>query len=300
MNVLVTGAGGFIGSHTARALSAQGWSVTAAIHRNLPPALHNIRGVEIIRADLASATALPLSAPCDAIVHCAAALPSTVTDEDELFRRNVDSMQNLLAFASSAKTRLIINCSSMAAFGTIDAEVVTPELAPNNPGSYGRAKLEGEHLLAAYAAETGARTLSIRLPGVVGNGSHDNFLSNVVAAIRTHRPIVARNPDALFNNIVHIDDLTGFFINLADNLATGHTLTTISADEPMTIKDVVTQLCAAIPNKTPISYEDGGTPFLISPEPARKLGYRVPTVRDSIDRVARDCLSEVSSEVLHL
>ena len=39
-----------------------------------------------------------------------------------------------------------------------------------------------------------------------------------------------------------------------------------------------------------ISFEQGGHSFLISTQSARALGYRVPTVEDSIRRLARDCL----------
>src|SRR4029079_5244300 len=104
---------------------------------------------------------------------------------------------------------------------------------------------EGERMLAAFADETGARTLSMRLPGEVGEGSHDNFLSTIIAAIIAKRPIVARNPASLFNNIVHIDDLVGFFGTLCESLEPGHGVPTIAAEEPMPITAVITDLCDA-------------------------------------------------------
>ena len=298
MNVLVTGAGGFIGGHVARTLAQRGHSVVAVINRHLPPELSDIAGIEVIRADLASGSPLEFKPTCEAIVHCAAALPSRVADEAELYRQNVEGTRQLLAFASAADAQTVIYCSSMAAFGAIDADIVTPELAPSNPGSYGRSKLEGEHLLAAYAACRGARTLSVRLPGVVGRGSHDNFLSNLAAAIHRGQPFVARNPEALFNNIVHIDDLSGFFADLLETLPLGHRVATIAAEAPMKVSAVIGQLCAAAPADVKVSYEVGGKPFLISPEPARKLGYRVPSVSDSITRLARDWFSTAHSKIV--
>jgi UDP-glucose 4-epimerase len=177
----------------------------------------------------------------------------------------------------------------MSVYGRIDADVVGPDTPIMEPGAYGRSKLEGERLLAAAAASAPLRALSVRLPGVVGPGSHDNFLSAVVAAIRSDEPIVARNPEALFNNIVHVEDLAGFFADLLEKLPAGHRVTTIAADLPITIGAIVAQLYAAAGRTPRVTYETGGRPFLIDPEPARALGYRVPTVEDSIRRLARDC-----------
>jgi UDP-glucose 4-epimerase len=290
MRVLVTGAGGFVGRHVASALAARGWQVLAGVHRHRPPELESVAGIEVVPADLAGAQPLPVRGTCEAIVHCAAALPSRVPDEAELIRQNVDGMRRLLDFAAEAGVRTFLHCSSMAAFGRIEVDVVTPDTPVMAPGAYGRSKLEGERLLAAAAASGPLRALSVRLPGVVGAGSHDNFLSGLVAALRAGEPIVARNPEALFNNIVHVDDLTGFFADLLGSLAPGHRITTIAAREPMTIRAIVALLSAAAGREVRVTYETGGRPFLIDPEPARALGYRVPTVRDSLERLARDCL----------
>jgi nucleoside-diphosphate-sugar epimerase len=291
MRVLVTGAGGFVGSHTAKGFAQQGWDVVALVHRSRTPALVGIPGIEIVQADLAGTVPLPVSGPCEAIVHCAAAIPPTVPDETELFRQNVEGMRSVLAFAKAADTRTILNCSSMSAFGRIEADVVTPDVTPIEPGTYGRSKLEGEQMLAAHAAATGAHALSLRLPGVVGKGSHDNFLSTIIAAIAAKRPIAARNPQSLFNNIVHIDDLVGFFSDLCDTLGPGHRVATIAADDALPISAVITELCDAGGYTGAITFEQGGHSFLISPESARALGYRVPTVEDSVRSLARDCLN---------
>jgi nucleoside-diphosphate-sugar epimerase len=291
MRVLVTGAGGFVGSHTAKGLAQQGCDVLALVHRNRPATLNGVPGVEILQGDLAGFEPLPVAGPCQAIVHCAAAIPPTVPDEAELFRQNVEGMRSVLAFGRASGTRTVINCSSMSAFGRIEVDVVSPEVAPIEPGSYGRSKLEGERMLAAFAEETGARTLSLRLPGVGGNGSHDNFLSTIVAAIAAKQPVAARNPRSLFNNIVHIDDLVEFFAVLCETLEPGHRVATIAADEPMPITAVITNLCDAGGYTGEITFERGGHSFLICTESARALGYCVPTVEDSVRRLARDCLS---------
>jgi len=69
----------------------------------------------------------------------------------------------------------------------------------------------------------------------------------------------------------------------------------MAADGPLPIRQVIARLFAATGRPQQVAYETGGQPFVISPEPARALGYKVPTVADSLDRFARDCLAPVPS-----
>jgi len=290
MRVLVTGIGGFVGGHVARHFAERGHSVTGIVHRSRPADPQSFASLEIVQTDLAGTGPLPVSGPHDAVVHCASALPSNVRDEAELVRINVEGSRQVFEYARTAGVRTVIYCSSMAAFGTVDADVVDLQTPVVAPGAYGRSKLEGERLLADIAGSGPLRALSVRLPGVVGRGSHDNFLSGVMAAILKDQPVTGRNPGAPFNNIVHVADLAAFFADLLTTLPPGHRMTTIAAAMPITIGKAISLLYATAGRPERASYEMGGRPFTISPEPARALGYRVPDTADSLRRFALDAL----------
>jgi nucleoside-diphosphate-sugar epimerase len=132
----------------------------------------------------------------------------------------------------------------------------------------------------------GLRALSIRLPGVVGPGSHDNFLSDTMAVLAAGGTANVRNPDALFNNIVHIDDLAPFAVRLLSTLPPGHQVTTIAAVDPLPIREVIGLLLIGAGPGAAVRYRQEGHPFLISNEHARTLGYRPATVRDAVQRFA--------------
>ena len=51
-SVLITGAGGFIGSHIVKKFHKEGFSVIAVIHKNLPEELLNLGNIEFIYADI--------------------------------------------------------------------------------------------------------------------------------------------------------------------------------------------------------------------------------------------------------
>ena len=175
----------------------------------------------------------------------------------------------------------------MAVYGRIDADVVDRDTPINEPGAYGRSKLESERKLAELSrAHAGLRALSIRLPGVVGPGSHDNFLSDTMARLAAGETANVRNPDALFNNVVHIDDLARFVDTLLATLPPGHQVTTIAAADPLPIREVVGLLQTAAGPGAAVHYRQEGHSFLISNEHARTLGYRPATVRDAVQRFA--------------
>ena len=239
--------------------------------------------------DLAAAEPLP-AGPFDALIHCAGAIPSTVPDEAELSRINVQGSRRLFEHAVKSGATIIVFCSSMAVYGRVAADVVDPDTPVDEPGAYGRSKLESEAKLAELSsANTGLRALSIRLPGVVGPGSHDNFLSDTMRRLAAGETISVRNPDALFNNVVPIDDLAHFADTLLKALAPGHRVTTIAATDPLPVREVVGILQDAAGGVGEVHYQHEGHSFLISSEHARSLGYRAPTVRDAVQRFAAGC-----------
>jgi UDP-glucose 4-epimerase len=286
LRILISGAGGFVGRHLAAATARAGHDVVALMHRTWPPALAKEPRVRLERADLAAADILP-AGPFDALIHCAAAIPSVVPDDAELMRINVEAARRLFDHALRGGARIVIFCSSMAVYGRIEEEVVEVSTPVREPNAYGQSKLEGERFLNELSrAHPSLRALSLRLPGVVGLGSHDNFLSDTMARLLTGEEVIARNPDALFNNVVHIDDLARFTYDLLGTLPEGHRVVTIAADDPQPISDVVRIMEVAAARVGAVRYERAGRTFLISNVEAFALGYRPATVRDSVRRFA--------------
>jgi nucleoside-diphosphate-sugar epimerase len=217
-----------------------------------------------------------------------------VPNEAELARINVEGTRRLFAHAIDAGAGMIVFCSSMAVYGRIAVDIVGPDTPINDADAYGRSKRVAEHLLAELSCTHAAlRALSIRLPGVVGAGSHDNFLSDAMGRLAAGEMISVRNPDAPFNNIVHIDDLARFAGTLFTTLPRGHRVVTIAAVDPLPVREVVGILNEAAGGAGEVRYRSEGHSFLISSEDARALGYRPPTVRDAVHRFAAGYAAEL-------
>jgi UDP-glucose 4-epimerase len=287
-HVVVTGAGGFIGGVVAHRLAKQGFTVTAITRRAGAQSLGHLT---YRHADLTRPDALPER--FDAVVHCAAETPARCPDPVALYASNVAAMRHVCERALQASARVVLFTSSMSVYGTISVPVVTENTPPQDPDAYGRSKLEGERILAETAARGLPSALSIRLPGTVGRGSHDNFLSHALERILAGEAVTARHKDALFNNIVYVGDLADFLAKWIASPRPGYAVTNIAACDPIRIGDLFSLLFAHAGKPEQITFsEDGKAPFQISLEHVIRLGYRPATVRDSMAAFVRDCLSD--------
>ena len=286
LHVVVTGAAGFVGNFLSHWLAGQGMQVTAITRQSAPAASPSLTWR---RGDLAAPDSLPLK--FDSLVHCAAEIPARCSDAQLLYSRNIDASRSVFKQSVAARAQSIVFLSSMSAFGALSVPLVTEETPPDQPDPYGRAKLDAERQLEALVDNGFPSGLSIRLPGTVGKGSHHNFLSDALARIFKGEAITAKNPQSLFNNIVHVRDLAVFLGDWISAPRPGYAMTMLAAQEALPLARVVSLLFEAASKSELSRFEDGGKkPFLISLDRARSLGYRPSTVEASIRAMVRDCL----------
>ncbi len=193
--VLVTGAAGFIGSHTCDLLLAQGHSVVGVDNfrtgkrENLVSAQQNAR-FRLVEADVAepgTLANLAADARPDAIIHLAAlvSVPQSIEDPALNFRLNVEATQRVIDVAQGLRqcqpeTRdqgrgtkdqtdiRIVFASSAAVYGD-NAELPLTERSETRPISpYGGAKLASEALLLGGGAAFGFTVRCMRYFNVFG------------------------------------------------------------------------------------------------------------------------------------
>jgi UDP-glucose 4-epimerase len=173
-NILVTGGGGFIGSHLATRFVELGHAVrvidnfSTGRRANLA---HLGSRVEILEADIRRPEdCLRACDDVDYVFHQAAlpSVPKSVADPVASHETNISGTLFLLQAAVRCKVRRFIYAASSSAYGDKDESPKHEEMSPAPLSPYAVQKLAGEHYCRAFCECYGLDTLSIRYFNVFG------------------------------------------------------------------------------------------------------------------------------------
>jgi len=165
--ILLTGAGGFIGSRLLRRLASPDREIVA-VTRNARR-IAALPGIRPLALDIAAPDFPSLLPQVDAVVHLAALLD--LSAPPELLRRvNVEATEKLAQWASRAGVPYFLHASSLEAQGPSEAPLPQGEDAACRPvSSYGRSKLESEGAVSAHLPA--GNLMTARFGNVYGPGS---------------------------------------------------------------------------------------------------------------------------------
>jgi len=273
MNILVTGASGFIGHHLTATLLAQGHQVNATVHsrQGLLPTLQTNKRLSLIYGDLASDLRLPEN--LDVVIHTAAKSAWSGVTASSIVKTNVLATDNLIRHAKNTGVSRFIFLSSLSVYGKIQSPIVDETTQIIDPEVYGLSKRIGEQLLESEADLI--PSISLRLPGVIGHGSVRNWLTRVMNASRAGEEIVAFNPEARFNNAIHVANLVEFICLLLGHSWRGAEIVTIAAAGELRIKDVIKILVESFGGRSRVRFEESNSEsFIVSSNRAvQSFGY---------------------------
>jgi UDP-glucuronate 4-epimerase len=178
MRILVTGAAGFIGSHVAERLVADGHEVVGVDafvgsygerekRRNLEGLLKS-PAFTFHRADLRTAPLEPIVDGCDAVVNEAAVagLAPSWADLELYASCNLLALGRLIDASRGAGVKRFVQISTSSVYGT---DAVGDEAHPTSPSSpYGVTKLAAEHLVLAHVEAFGFPAIILRYFSIYG------------------------------------------------------------------------------------------------------------------------------------
>lgn len=169
--VFVTGGGGYVGSHCAKAFAEAGWTVFtydnfSRGHRDLVKWGEAIEGDILDRAALDAALA---RVKPDAVAHFAAFayVGESMASPETYYRNNVLGTMTLLDAMIAAGVGQMVFSSSCATYG-ISNDLITEDTpqAPINP--YGETKLICEKMIRDYGLAHGLRSVALRYFNAAG------------------------------------------------------------------------------------------------------------------------------------
>jgi UDP-glucose 4-epimerase len=226
MNVIVTGASGYIGGHVALQLKDAGHTVIGIDRRPCPANLIDVYS-KFICDDFVGHTSLSaiIQVQPQAIVHCAGTslVGPSIKNPEEYYDNNVVKTIALLDLVRKAlpRTRVIFS-SSASVYGT---PIMNPchEVDPREPISpYGESKLMIEMVMASYHQAYGLDYVAFRYFNACGADSRarhgqepgaTHIIARVLESMRDLQPFTLNGTDyptddgTCVRDYIHVEDI---------------------------------------------------------------------------------------------
>ncbi|MCA1393362.1 NAD(P)-dependent oxidoreductase [Bradyrhizobium sp. IC3123] len=210
VNVLVTGASGFIGAHLVARLLSEGRRVTVLARSSsaLPPEWDD--RISVIACDDFTERGLRrlLHAPFDTVFHLAAyGVRPNHRDIDEMIRINVELPATLVRLCTEWRARMIM-AGTFSEYRSPSTQEPLTEDSPLEQGKlYGSSKAAGGLMASAIAKSNGTDFRLLRLFKVYGAGEAPHRLLPALVSGLTKRERVAISAGTQILDFVYIDDV---------------------------------------------------------------------------------------------
>lgn len=299
--VLVTGAGGFIGSLLCRRLLQEGAEVTALVRPGRAyPRLEGLDGLSTLCTDLAQGRSVEegLEAVRPRLVfHLAASVDRSRNPGGipVLLRDNVAGTLHLLRAAAEAGVRRLIHTGSAEEYGRGPVPFAEDQAAcPTTP--YGASKATATLWCQAAHAAFGLETVTARLFMVYGpHQPPDFFLPQLLEAARRRRALEMTAGEQR-RDFTWVEDVVEALLRLGTAPGLGGRIFNVCTGKGTSLREVVRVLEEVLGREVPVSlgalpyregevFESWGSPQALE----KAVGYRPPTsLREGLGRLVAD------------
>jgi len=253
MNILVTGASGFIGKNLVRRLTQDKTNrVTCLVRRTSNVDKLESLGVEFVFGDICEPTSLAaINIPVDLIFHCAAYVDER--NIKKLNHTNIDGTENIFSFALDRKIKKIVYLSSVAVVSGNNEVPLTEDLPYAATNDYGRSKIAAEKIAIAYR-EKGLKVAIIR-PSMVYGEEEPHMMRYLLKAVKLHLLPVINGGSAKLH-MVYIQNVVDALIFIMNNDACYAGTFFIADKEVLTNREILMIIAAASGAKPPWEMPD--------------------------------------------
>ncbi len=203
---LVTGGGGYLGSHVVSALLERGRHVRIL---DVQKTQYCPSGAEFVQGDMSRADDVRSAmSGIERVIHIAFVQSMSRRPESERYRINIDGMSNLLDAAHSQGVKRFVFTSTIEIYGVRPPFPCLEDAPKDEPvGWYGRHKWICEQMLWDFSRKTGLPAVALRMPTICGRGFYN------------HRPLLKLMDRILDNKTVAVigsGSIPGDFVLLED------------------------------------------------------------------------------------
>jgi nucleoside-diphosphate-sugar epimerase len=247
--VLVTGGAGFIGSHLATALVAEGSAVT--VLDNLSSGrlsnLEEIRNsVSFLRGDIRDQeTVIQAAQGCDTIFHLAAVVSVPQTINNPLDSTKVNDLGTLVVLEAARQNNVkrVVFASSAAVYGDDPQLPKHEDMKPKPLSPYAVQKLTGEYYCCLYSNLYGIQTICLRLFNIYGprqdsSSPYSGVISIFMTKAVLNKPPVIYGDGRQSRDFLYVKDAVKAFLSAARAAGSGEAVLNVGTGKFITIKQL--------------------------------------------------------------
>ena len=281
--VLVTGAGGFIGSHLTEALVQAGASVRAFVRYNSrsdygwlegidPETLHD---VEIFQGDLTNPDAVLGGAQgCSTILHLGALIPIPYSYQHprEFVTANVEGTLNILEAARRLDVSRVVHTSSSEVYGTA-LRVPIDEQHPLHPQSpYAATKVGADQLALSFRHSFETPVAIARPFNTFGPRQTARAVIPTIISQALSRDVIELGSTSTTRDFLYVGDTVGGLMRCAEVDAALGEVINLGTGVETSILDVVERVARLVERDVPI----------------KVIGDRLRPVDSEVERLVAD------------
>ena len=239
---LVTGAGGFIGSHLVEALVTSDAEVTALVHYNADAAIGNLRlvpaelrsRVQVVHGDLNDGDFMRrLIDKVEVVFHLGAliAIPHSYAAPRSYIQTNVEGTLNVLEAVRDGGQRLI-HTSTSEVYGSARYVPIDEAHPLQAQSPYAATKIAADKLVESYVRSFGVQAVTVRPFNTFGpRQSARAFIPTVIGQVLGGSDVVQLGATAPVRDLTYVTDTVAGFVAAAGsdaaqggtyNLGTGY------------------------------------------------------------------------------
>jgi UDP-glucose 4-epimerase len=228
MRILITGAGGYIGSHLVERLKSNNHQLLLlagkSMHSEFRLKALNVRGLKIDTTERQLIGDVFNRFQPEAVVHLAAlkSPEESMKQPDLYLGNNLKSLQNVFESAVNVGSKIFIHASSSSVYGDTDSLSINESSATIPISAYGLSKLNCEEYLGCASVENMVIS-SLRFFNVIGSTRSDlkeratfHLVPATISRIREKRPplIMGHNlptqDGTAIRDYIHVSDAVRF------------------------------------------------------------------------------------------
>lgn len=270
MNILATGANGFVGNYVAEYFKSREHRICKH---------HRGSNLKLM---------YDLSDP-DVIIHCAAAAGPWHAIDD-IIRDNILFTQELLQLAKEFPPKLFIFMSSVSVYGDVkNSHWIYEDHKSLSPSVYGLSKILGEKMLR----EAKFPSVSLRCPGIVGpKCTGRNWPVRLAKDILKKKEVSLFNADSKFNSVIHVEDICKTIEALLGFEVKEHRIYNLCAEYPIKIKDAALALAKGLDKKLKYKLVAGKNSSNLFDSSISDLGVNLMSVEETMFRFGQEFANE--------